>query len=165
MKKGQTALEYLMTYGWAILIVIVVVAALYALGLTKPCRWTGTGINGVPATVAQMSGVKFDSNQNLTFSLKAQGTDNVGITQVNMTYANGRGYAIAANGQANLNPGVVLSPQAQPSQIIARGTGATGWNSGDCFTVDVFIQYNLSSDTTATNHSMTPRITGTIEAP
>lgn len=31
--KGQTAMEYLMTYGWAILIIIVVVAALYAMGV------------------------------------------------------------------------------------------------------------------------------------
>ena len=33
MRKGQTAMEYLMTYGWAILIVIVVVAALYSMGV------------------------------------------------------------------------------------------------------------------------------------
>ena len=33
MKKGQSAMEYLMTYGWAILIVIVVVAALYGMGV------------------------------------------------------------------------------------------------------------------------------------
>jgi len=33
MRKGQTAMEYLMTYGWAILIIIVVVAALYSLGV------------------------------------------------------------------------------------------------------------------------------------
>lgn len=33
MRKAQSAMEYLMTYGWAILIVIVVVAALYALGV------------------------------------------------------------------------------------------------------------------------------------
>jgi len=35
MRKGQAAMEYLMTYGWAILIIIVVVAALYAMGVFK----------------------------------------------------------------------------------------------------------------------------------
>ena len=35
LKKGQTAMEYLMTYGWAILVVIIVVAALYAMGIFK----------------------------------------------------------------------------------------------------------------------------------
>ena len=32
-RKAQAAMEYLMTYGWAILIIIVVVAALYAMGV------------------------------------------------------------------------------------------------------------------------------------
>lgn len=36
MRKGQTALEYLMTYGWAILIIVIVGAALYALGVFSP---------------------------------------------------------------------------------------------------------------------------------
>ena len=31
--KGQAAMEYLMTYGWAIIIIIVAVAALYAMGV------------------------------------------------------------------------------------------------------------------------------------
>jgi hypothetical protein len=35
MRKAQAAMEYLMTYGWAILIVVVVVAALYAMGVFK----------------------------------------------------------------------------------------------------------------------------------
>lgn len=34
--KSQTMSEYLLTYGWAILIIIVVVAALYAMGVFTP---------------------------------------------------------------------------------------------------------------------------------
>jgi hypothetical protein len=34
--KAQSATEYLMTYGWAILIIIIVTAALYALGIFNP---------------------------------------------------------------------------------------------------------------------------------
>src|SRR3989344_7475382 len=33
--KGQSAMEYLMTYGWAILVVVAVVAALYGLGVFR----------------------------------------------------------------------------------------------------------------------------------
>ena len=33
MRKGQTAMEYLMTYGWAILIIMIVVAVLFYLGV------------------------------------------------------------------------------------------------------------------------------------
>jgi len=42
--KAQSAMEYLMTYGWAILIVIVVVAALYSMGV-----FSGGG-GGVPCS-------------------------------------------------------------------------------------------------------------------
>lgn len=35
MRKGQAAMEYLMTYGWAILVIIAVIAALYAMGVFK----------------------------------------------------------------------------------------------------------------------------------
>jgi len=34
-RKAQAAMEYLMTYGWAILIIVVVIAALYAMGVFK----------------------------------------------------------------------------------------------------------------------------------
>src|SRR4030042_2002506 len=47
-RKAQAAMEYLMTYGWAILIVIIVAAALYALGVFNPATWTGTRTTGFP---------------------------------------------------------------------------------------------------------------------
>lgn len=44
--KGQTALEYLMTYGWALLIIVVVGAALYALGVFNPATYATEGCRG-----------------------------------------------------------------------------------------------------------------------
>jgi hypothetical protein len=35
-RKGQTAMEYLMTYGWAILVIMVVLAVLFYLGILNP---------------------------------------------------------------------------------------------------------------------------------
>jgi hypothetical protein len=34
--RGESAMEYIMTYGWAILIIIIVAAALFALGVFDP---------------------------------------------------------------------------------------------------------------------------------
>ena len=34
-KKGQVAMEFLMTYGWAIIIILLAVAALWYLGVFK----------------------------------------------------------------------------------------------------------------------------------
>jgi hypothetical protein len=61
-------MEYLMTYGWAILIVIIVAAALYSLGIFNPSTWTGaraTGFTnmGAPAAGAWKLSATNASNQ------------------------------------------------------------------------------------------------------
>ena len=39
VKKGQAALEFLMTYGWAILVVLIVIGALAYFGVLDPKRF------------------------------------------------------------------------------------------------------------------------------
>jgi len=49
-KKGQAALDFLMTYGWAIALVVIVAAALFALGVFDVSNFVGTkaaGFSGV----------------------------------------------------------------------------------------------------------------------
>jgi len=41
MRKGQTALEYLVTYGWAILAIVIIAAVLWYFGVFNPSKWTG----------------------------------------------------------------------------------------------------------------------------
>lgn len=46
MRKGQGAMEYLMTYGWALLVIIIVGAALFALGILNPATYQQRRCNG-----------------------------------------------------------------------------------------------------------------------
>ena len=39
--RGQSALEYLVTYGWAILAIVIVAAVLWYLGIFNPEQWSG----------------------------------------------------------------------------------------------------------------------------
>ncbi len=51
-KKAQSALEYMMTYDWAILAVIIVLIILYFLGVFSPYNNTGYSVSGFsPFTV------------------------------------------------------------------------------------------------------------------
>jgi hypothetical protein len=61
--KAQAAMEYLMTYGWAILIIIVVVAALYAMGVLRiptgvapcsPCFPPGSDVTYIDHTADKL---------------------------------------------------------------------------------------------------------------
>ncbi len=137
MKKGQTALEYLMTYGWAILIVIIVVAALYALGLTKPCRWTGTQIRefgNFRAREAKFTGAPNDQST-LEFSLAYLGPETVETADITAEVDGG-----ACTGSATLTN---LGSDAQAVTI----TGCPTKTAGDCYTAKVKITYNIVGGT------------------
>ncbi|MEM2462974.1 MAG: hypothetical protein QXD71_02325 [Candidatus Pacearchaeota archaeon] len=67
-KKGQAAMEFLMTYGWAILIAIIAIAALIAFGVLNPpvqevCGTGGVLIQGVTCeevtAIANQSNISF----------------------------------------------------------------------------------------------------------
>lgn len=60
MRKGQGAMEYLMTYGWAILIVIIVGIVLFRSGLFGV---TGTGVSGFTKMVPHDWKITNGSNQ------------------------------------------------------------------------------------------------------
>ena len=42
--KSQSALEYMMTYGWAILIIVIVAGVLYSLGIFSPSSSAGNSL-------------------------------------------------------------------------------------------------------------------------
>jgi hypothetical protein len=72
--KGQSALEYLMTYGWALVVIVIVIAALFAFGVfNTPKQCTQTG--------GQLLVKAFDFNSNV-IQLKVQNgsTDTITIT-------------------------------------------------------------------------------------
>ncbi len=49
-KSGQSALEYMMTYGWAILIIVIVAVILYSMGIFNPASSISSTITGFSAT-------------------------------------------------------------------------------------------------------------------
>jgi len=62
-KKAQTAMEYLMTYGWAILIIIVVIAALYSLGVFS----VKSGIACSPCFGSQFTYIDYDDSAGILY--------------------------------------------------------------------------------------------------
>ena len=150
MRKGQTALEYLMTYGWAILIVIVAIGALYALGLTKTCRWVGTQVSGFSGGGFEVSTPRFDaSDGQLVFDLKRIGASTVTVTSATGTFKTTTSTWDPADYSA-----------ATGNVTIATFTGFTGTTSGDCYSVDTTVNY-LEGGRTFTAAG---KVSGTIEA-
>jgi len=99
-KKAQTALEFLMTYGWALLIILVILVVAWQWGLFNP-RTVKRGSAGfwglVPGDFA------FTSGGTLKISLENQIGSPVNITTINVTIENENTYVQIPNVQ--INPG------------------------------------------------------------
>lgn len=158
MKKGQTALEYLMTYGWAILIVIVVVAALYSLGLTKPCRWVGTQMSGLGEV--SVADIKFASNAQLTISMARAKPGDINVTNVTF-YSAGDAYGSASN--TSWEPSWLLRSGAPSVKFYVTDTSPPALTPGDCYMIDVIVKF--TDIATRTDHETTGRVSGVIESP
>ena len=147
--KAQTAMEYLMTYGWAILIVIIVGAALYALGIFNPATYTQSTATGFQGFQVPTGGWQFTNGGQLTVQLKNLAGSNVNITSVQATYA---GQAVANSTASNtFAPGDTYT-------IIVSGLSTA--SSGSAYSIPVTISYtNVDTGLTFTSSGT---VTGTV---
>lgn len=137
MKKGQTALEYLMTYGWAIIIVVVVGAALWSMGVFNPSTFTGNTKSGFQDLMIEDWAVKADGTVTMSVGYRESGTA-IEILGANITDAD-----------CGLS-GTDFTPNDQDSVGIAAGDtetvtfnySATDVSSGDDCDVEMIIGYN-----------------------
>jgi len=117
MRKAQAAMEYLITYGWAVLIMIVVVGALFYLGIfTSPsistCSFETSGFtcyehkltsntSGIGGIILDLSQSSQDDIKIIGFNCTASQTWNEvdfdGVKYANVTIASG-GHASVYNG-------------------------------------------------------------------
>ena len=105
-KKAQAAMEFLMTYGWATLIVLLALAALFAFGVFNP-KTTNTCFVSAPFTCTD---VKMDGT-NLTLYLGANGifTNGPSIDYTNVTL---NGITASSGG------GIISSNSVQPLTFV-----------------------------------------------
>lgn len=164
-KKAQSAMEYLMTYGWAILIVIIVAAALYALGVFNPATFAGrtsTGFTqlGAPSDwdLAASGGV---------FKLKLANnkiSNLVTVKTIAASLKGGSAYTFNTTnctGDGNymtIGPGGSRDIDLYCTAITGYPLNYTGLTSGTSYSIDVDILYNSGGY----DHTDTGTVTGVV---
>jgi uncharacterized protein (UPF0333 family) len=128
-RKGQAAMEFLMTYGWAILAAVIVIAVLASFGVFSPSKYVPqTCIMSAPfgCVKNQVSAV----GQNLTFVLTNGGGEAVDVTSIVVTqcgsYGNITGWLDGAK------------------QTITIGCTGTPLVAKQKFTSDVVVNYQMA---------------------
>jgi hypothetical protein len=112
--RGQTALEYLITYGWAILVILIVLSVLWYYGIFNPATWAGSQV--ISSTSFQVLDWKI-SNTSLDFSVGNKAGSTVELTALAVSgdiIGSWSGTStVLANGNANL---AVISWTTPPAQ-------------------------------------------------
>ncbi len=70
MKKAQAAMEFLMTYGWAILVVLIAIAALAYFGVLNPGRYLPSSCTLVPGLSCEDFKVEGDPDNKVTLVIQ-----------------------------------------------------------------------------------------------
>lgn len=112
-KRGQSALEYLMTYGWALVVIVIAVAALVV--LINPSTIQGNQCDAKigPFTVSQ-SQVTATTTQLVLVNQTGQG---VTLTDVNVSGTHGGSTAYNDTG-STFTSGTVLSPNQTVTVVV-----------------------------------------------
>ena len=155
VRKGQSALEYMMTYGWAILVIVIVAAVLYSLGIFSPSSSIGTGSTGFApfaATASSCSGSGFK----IAFTVGGTpGGASVTITSVTVTSSSG-----FSSGPTSLTASPTSGLNPSDTFVVTAGTATC--TSGSHYSAGIMIDYNYQNGALGTvNANATGTVYGT----
>jgi len=137
-RKAQSATEYLMTYGWAILAIAIVGALLYTqVFQTKKCAEGAVGFPITGAVAPNGNEYSVSSSGNLLLSLK--NTVGKEVTITNITLNDGTG---TYNNQS-VGGDVIADSGTYTANVTLDSVSAT---AGDCYNYKIIITYKTESN-------------------
>ena len=149
-KRGQAALEFLMTYGWAILAAIIVIGVLAYFGVFSPGQFIPSAAVVNPPFYANAWNVD-NSDSEVSIELQNNGGVDVSVTSVAITPSDG-----ATDCTTDTTATPIAAGGLATKAITCAGLDA----AGETFKADIAITYTKTGSTLAL--SSTGTITDTI---
>lgn len=144
--KAQSAIEYLMTYGWMLIVLAIIGAAIYAV-IGSQCLESTQGLSTSDVSVDNFG---LDSDQNLSLEVSNNINREVEIQEYNIN--------ISGNDAVFPSEDIEGDSTIQPGQTTAAKLPS--FDEGDqCITIDVRINY---VDSTLGNQTISGTIVATI---
>ena len=136
MKKGQAAMEFLMTYGWAILVVLAAIGALAYFGVLSPSKFVPEKCTLEPGI--SCADFKVTPSETTLVLRNGQGNDltinsvtvgSCSITGQNITFDNGQQTTVELTGCSNGDDGTRYSEDVE-IQYTRLSSGLTKTHTG-----------------------------------
>ncbi len=130
-RKGQAALDFLMTYGWAIALVVIIAAVLFSLGVFDVSNFLGSKASGFSGVSVKGWQLASGANSTLTIMLSNQVGQAITVNSVNVTINTATG---------TYTTPIPLASGADSTQFTVSGLGYVA--SGASYTAQVKIGYS-----------------------
>lgn len=130
MRKGQSAIEYLTTYGWALLAILVVGLAITQMGVLDQCQRLNPDLGAGSHAIVETWTWSADSEVSLGINAPR---DTITVNEVNMTAEDGT--------VDTVNPGQQVN-QGQTETITITLSNV---DAGQCVTRDIVIDYTIDA--------------------
>ena len=151
--RSQSALEYMMTYGWAILSIVIVAVVLYSMGIFSPSSFLSfSGITGLSGF--QPASAACASNGQMIVKLSNSLGYQVSLFSINVTTSSG--VSVTQPESATLNPG-------QTQEFIVFGICPK--TSGSSFSDTITVTYTEPSQPIPGPYSLSGTAKGTSTTP
>jgi len=122
MQRGQAALDFLLTYGWALALVGIVVALFFMLGIFDISNFTGS--KAVGFSDVAVKDWKMGTNGTFTLILTSHATQNINITNVSIAIDNRTAWVNATAGRLAIGAdSIQLSTENGAFSAQPAGTG------------------------------------------
>ena len=155
-KKAQAAMEFLMTYGWAILVVLVAVGALAYFGVLNPGKFLPSSCTIGPGLACGEFKVTTGTANNTQIYVRNGLGKNIQAISMSLTPADTSVTCINATGYSQPTS---INDGAQALFVFDCSLGSA--SVGDRFKATITFTYTASGETMA--HTMTGDITTKVE--
>ena len=164
MRRSQSALEYLMTYGWSILIIVIVAVVLYGMGVFNPRASFSSsisGFSGLGSVTAQCIG-----GQGLSVQLGDTLPATINVTGINVTDSiTGQSFSVNPYliiPQGSFNLFYVPSVCPVPNEPFSARVTVTYTEPGQTFPGPYFISGSVSGRSVSSGISGSPSLTAAV---
>ena len=151
-RKGQAALDFLMTYGWAIALVVIIAAVLFALGIFDVSNFTGYQAAGFSGVAVQGWNLGAAGTMNMAFTNQVGGQIRVDAVSITV----GQNTTTLSGLPVPMNTGQSTGMLSTAPGVFGAQTPGTG------YTAKVYINYtDLNANFPyTTSGTLTGRISG-----
>lgn len=155
-RKGQGAMEYLMTYGWAILVVMIVGIVMWQLGIFNMGSTSVTS-TGFAKIKPQLAATGMNSGRVFTGVFTNGVGTNIVVSLGSTTLDPDAGDTCTARGATT------AVSSGKNFQVIAGTCGSSTMESGDVYTLTVSMPYTVGIGTITTTHTEAGTVRGPVE--